>query len=200
MTGYLHPKIWGEYIFDFLKILSTYQYRASCTPYAFFGVTLFHHNPQARVPKTDLNGNKLAQGGGWVNLQPLGTEGQNASLEITDANYKNKPYSRIQIAIPLGIGVRVRVSKNIDISGEFSFRYVFTDYLDDVSTTYIGEDKFVDMTANLLQDRSYEILDFNNRLGQEGRQRGWSKQKDQYIIAEIGLSFNISTYRCPSAN
>ena len=53
--------------------------------------------------------------------------------------------------------------------------------------------------ASLLQDRSYEI-DPANTIGVEGRQRGWSKQKDQYIIAEIGLSINISTYKCPSAN
>ena len=32
-----------------------------------------------------------------------------------------------------------------------------------------------------------------------GAQRGWSKQKDQYVIAEIGISFNIGTYRCPTA-
>jgi hypothetical protein len=47
-----------------------------------------------------------------------------------------------------------------------------------------------------LQDRSFEkgVI-----IGVEGRQRGWSKQKDQYVIAEFGLSFNISTYKCPSA-
>ncbi|HSN62541.1 MAG TPA: hypothetical protein VLR49_16515, partial [Ferruginibacter sp.] len=54
-------------------------------------------------------------------------------------------------------------------------------------------------TAQLLQDRSYEI-DPNNLLGIEGRQRGMSKQKDQYMIVELGLSFNISTYRCPTAD
>jgi hypothetical protein len=52
-------------------------------------------------------------------------------------------------------------------------------------------------TGYKLQDRSYE-LDPNNILGVEGRQRGFSKQKDQYIFAEIGISFNISSYRCPS--
>jgi len=49
-----------------------------------------------------------------------------------------------------------------------------------------------------LQDRSVEI-DPDNPLGVAGRQRGWSKQRDQYIIAEIGITYNISTYRCPTA-
>ena len=31
------------------------------------------------------------------------------------------------------------------------------------------------------------------------RLKGFSKQKDQYAILEIGISFNIMNYRCPSA-
>jgi len=48
----------------------------------------------------------------------------------------------------------------------------------------------------LLQDRSYETGDV---IGIEGRQRGYPKQKDQYIMAEITVSFNLTSYRCPSA-
>jgi hypothetical protein len=51
--------------------------------------------------------------------------------------------------------------------------------------------------AQLLQDRSYETGDI---IGIEGRQRGFSKQRDQYIIAEITFSFNLTSYRCPTAN
>ena len=87
----------------------------------------------------------------------------------------------------------------MNFSIEIGHRFTSTDYLDDVSTTYVGEDKFTPFsTARLLQDRSVE-LDPDNPLGIEGRQRGWSKQRDQYIIAEIGITYNISTYRCPSA-
>jgi hypothetical protein len=69
-----------------------------------------------------------------------------------------------------------------------------------VSTTYVGLDKFTSVNgqtsvAGLLQDRSYET---GIPIGVEGRQRGLSKQKDQFIIAEIGVSFSISTYNCPS--
>ena len=83
---------------------------------------------------------------------------------------------------------------------EVTQRLTNTDYLDDVSTTYAGAVNFTPGTpASLLQDRSYEI-DPANLLGVQGRQRGFSKQKDQYIIAEVGISFNISSYRCPTAN
>ena len=36
-------------------------------------------------------------------------------------------------------------------------------------------------------------------IGVEGRQRGYSKQRDQYVMAELTLSFNLTSYRCPTA-
>jgi len=61
----------------------------------------------------------------------------------------------------------------------------------------VGADKFpVSSDAAQLQDRSYEL---GTPIGIEGRQRGFSKQKDSYAIAEFGISFNITSYCCPSA-
>jgi hypothetical protein len=155
------------------------------TPYITLGVGAFSYDPYAY-----LNGKKEF-------LRPLGTEGQTIG-------YKGrKPYSTTAICIPFGVGIKYNISEKFNLSFEISQRLTNTDYLDDVSTTYIGADRFRlpngDLTtAGLLQDRSYEVLDKNQALlGQEGRQRGFSKQKDQYIIAEVGLTFNISSYRCP---
>ncbi len=151
------------------------------TPYLTLGVGVFTYDPYAY-----LNGQKEF-------LRPLGTEGQLLG-------YKGrKPYSTLAICIPLGIGVKYNISEKMNFSFEIAHRFTNTDYLDDVSTTYIGANKFAPLsTAGFLQDRSVEI-DPDNPLGVEGRQRGWSKQKDQYIIAEIGLTYNISTYKCPTA-
>ena len=85
--------------------------------------------------------------------------------------------------------------------GTIAHRFTTTDYIDDVSKTYIGIDKFPSpnggkSVAAIMQDRSFET---GTPIGIEGRQRGFSKQKDQYAIAEIGISFNITSYRCPSA-
>jgi len=109
-------------------------------------------------------------------------------------------------AVTIGVGVKYNINDRMNLSFEISQRFTTTDYLDDVSTTYIGANNFLPdlpngehTTAYKLQDRSYE-LDPNNVLGVQGRQRGFSKQRDQYIFAEIGLSFNISSYRCPGTN
>lgn len=178
--------------FNFFKFVpGNHDY--AFTPYVTLGVGVFSYDPY-----TYLDGNKEF-------LRPLGTEGQNVQYE------GRKQYSTMAICIPFGVGIKYNISPKINFSFEIANRFTTTDYLDDVSTTYAGAGIAGDpnnfpngpgggfSTARLLQDRSYEI-DPNNLLGRQGRQRGWSKQKDQYVIAEIGLSFNISTYRCPSAN
>ena len=163
------------------------------TPYVTLGVGIFSYDPY-----TLLDGKK-------VFLRPLGTEGQNVG-------YKGrKQYSTMAVCIPFGVGIKYNVSPKINMSIEAGYRFTTTDYLDDVSTTYAGTgisgdaNSFPDgpsgqpSIAKLLQDRSYE-LDPNFILGREGRQRGWSKQKDQYLFAEVGFSFNLSSYRCPTSN
>ncbi|NOT92564.1 type IX secretion system protein PorG [Ferruginibacter sp.] len=161
------------------------------TPYVTIGAGVFSYDPYAY-----LDGKKEF-------LRPLGTEGQ-------IAGYKGrKQYSTMAFCFPLGAGVKYNINERMNLSFEISQRFTTTDYLDDVSTTFVGANNAAAIfpalpngdpsTAYKLQDRSYE-LDPNNLLGAaEGRQRGFSKQRDQYIIAEIGISFNISSYRCPSA-
>lgn len=157
------------------------------TPYVTIGAGIFTYDPYAFL------------GGQKEFLRPLGTEGQTLGYQ------GRRQYNTMAFCFPLGAGIKYNISEKMNISFEVSQRFTTTDYLDDVSTTYIGANRFGVLpngnptTARLLQDRSYE-LDANNIIGVEGRQRGWSKQKDQYLFAEIGISFNISSYRCPSTN
>ena len=155
------------------------------TPYVTLGLGVFTYDPYAY-----LNDKKEF-------LRPLGTEGQTIGYQ------GRKQYSTMAFCLPFGVGIKYNISDKMNLSFEVSQRFTNTDYLDDVSTTFIGASRFPLLpngnasTASILQDRSVEI-DPSNLLGTEGRQRGWSKQKDQYIIAEIGISFNLSSYRCPN--
>ena len=143
---------------DLFENQSTYISRVPWTPYIYLGVAVFHHNPQAQAPEFDAGGNPTGKKGEWVDLQPLGTEGQYAKLEKGDVNYGLKPYKRIQFAIPIGIGARFRINEVIDIAAEFGFRYTFTDYLDDVSGNYVDLDEFGnDNLARAMSYRTNEI-------------------------------------------
>lgn len=168
--------------FNFFKFVPNdpdYQF----TPYVTLGVGVFNYDPYAY-----LDGQKYF-------LRPLGTEGQ------TTGYLGRKEYGSMALCIPFGVGIKYNVNEKMNISFEISNRFTTTDYLDDVSTTYAGGANFppdannIPTAAFYLQDRAYE-KDFTFAQGQ---QRGNAKQKDQYIIAEVGISFNLSTYRCPSA-
>jgi hypothetical protein len=166
--------------FNFFKYIPT-DLDHLFTPYATLGVGVFSYDPYAYY-----NGDK-------VYLRPLNTEGETF--------YQGrKAYGTMAICIPIGFGVKYAVSDKINVSFEISHRFTTTDYIDDVSKTYVGIDKFSTpgspSIAAILQDRSFET---GAPIGVEGRQRGFSKQKDQYAIAEVGISFNIMSYRCPTS-
>jgi hypothetical protein len=122
----------------------TYISRVRWTPYAYGGLAVFHHNPQAKIPQTDLFGQPFENAGQWTDLRPLKTEG--------------KSYSLFQIAIPIGIGARFRLNDVMDFAAEFGVRYTFTDYLDDVSGYYVDLNTFGDNElARALSYRSNEV-------------------------------------------
>lgn len=194
-------------VFDLFENQSTYISRVKWTPYAFLGVAAFHHNPQAQAPATDLNGNPLAQAGQWVDLRPLGTEGQNATLLDTDVNSGIAPYKQIQFAIPFGIGARFRLNEVMDLWADIGFRYTFTDYLDDVSQNYVDLGVFGnDELARAMSYRTNELgppPNPNTYVARDGQTytvqagygsefpdnlRGSKADRDIYMVTSIRLS------------
>lgn len=147
-------------VFDLFKNEGSYLSRVNITPYALIGAAVFHHNPKARVPDSYvLPANPAEQydfpdAGKWVALRPLGTEGQYSDLQPTDANYGIKPYSLWQFAIPVGIGARYRLADALDISFDISVRWLFTDYIDDVSRNYVDLGVLNSDLARAMSDRS----------------------------------------------
>ena len=116
-------------IFDLFKNEGSSLNRVDLTPYFLIGAALFHHNPKALAPnemvlRTD-GPVSIPEGGTWVALQPLGTEGQHAELDQNDANFGIKPYSLWQFAIPIGIGVRYKLANALDLSVDFTFKWLF---------------------------------------------------------------------------
>jgi hypothetical protein len=165
--------------FRFQPEFPEYRY----TPYVSLGIGAFTYDPY-----TYLNGQKYF-------LRPLGTEGQ-GSVAYPD----KKPYSSMAMCFPLGVGLKYGLNEKVNIFGEIVYRFTTTDYLDDVSGTYAPDAFPADPNGNpsvgyLLQDRSYEYGITN--IGIKGRQRGNSSQKDSYVTVQVGVSFNIGSYRCP---
>jgi hypothetical protein len=143
------------------------------TPYVYSGISIFHFNPQAE--------NK---NGEWVNLQELGTEGQGTTLFP-----EKEKYSLIQYSIAMGGGFKIAVNPSFNIILEYGVRKTFTDYLDDVSTTFVGG-----VGNPYPLDMSQEALEMSDpeSTHTRGDQRGDPDKKDWYSFAGITLSFTLN--------
>ncbi len=144
-------------VFDLFENESTYIGRVAWTPYVYVGAAGFLSNPEAQAPATDLQGNALPEAGKWVKLRPLGTEGQYSTLDPTDVNSGIKPYKVAQVAIPFGLGIRLRLTEVLDFWADLGFRYTFTDYLDDVSRNYVDLGVLNSNLAKAMAYRSGEL-------------------------------------------
>jgi hypothetical protein len=145
------------FVFDFIENNNFFFRRPIIAPYIFSGIALFHHNPKAKIPARDVQGNTLPGAGEWIELQPLGTEGQHAKLLETDANFGIRTYRLLQPSIPIGFGARLKYTNQINFFCELSFRYLFTDYVDDVSKNYVDLGVFDNEVARTLSYRGNDI-------------------------------------------
>ncbi|HAI75126.1 MAG TPA: hypothetical protein DCM08_02680 [Microscillaceae bacterium] len=127
-------------IYEFGSSFGRYGRRRTFAPYVFGGLALIHHNPQAGI-----------EGGRWVDLQPLGTEGQGRP------GYRSL-YSKIQAAVPLGVGLRIRVSDRMDVGVETGLRLLLFQYIDDVGGRYARPDDLNSPLAARLANRTLDPI------------------------------------------
>ena len=146
------------------------------TPYVFAGIGLYHFDPYT----SDSTGRKYY-------LKPLSTEGEGF---VTG----RKEYNLTQVSIPFGAGVKMPLSDNINVGFEVGFRKLFTDYLDDVSGTFVAEGI---LSANRgtkaveLAYRGGEVKGGSPVYPSVGAQRGNPKLKDWYYFTGLTLSFRL---------
>ena len=161
-------------------------------PYGVVGIGLLHFKPQGTDPLT----------GEWVDLQPLHTEGQGF------AEYPGrKEYKLSAFQYTLGAGAKYFFSEKVNLSLELLHRTTNTDYLDDVSTTYVDPQTFY---AHMSLAQAQLAQRMANKSGtvfgayKPGDKRGTSTNNDAYFSINLKLGFrlgrggnNYSSTRCP---
>lgn len=151
------------------------------TPYLFGGMGFFAFNPKARY--TD----PLTQETQWYDLQPLTTEGQGTALAPDREVYTLK-----QLSMPFGVGVKYHPSKHFTLSAEYGFRKTWTDYIDDVSTTYVDNrllEQYVGTVGAALADRSGEVEP--GYVNAAGIKRGDDSLDDWFAYFNISASVSF---------
>ena len=145
------------------------------SPYLFAGIAVFHFDPYTK----DSSNRKQY-------LQELGTEGQGFFMD-------RKKYALTQFSIPFGGGIKYSFTDNIRVGLEVGFRKTFTDYLDDLSTSYV--DKKVLLSHNGPQSVAFAFrgdeLKNNLLYPAQGTKRGNPGSKDWYYFTGINVSFRL---------
>lgn len=152
------------------------------TPYLFVGASFFKFKPQGFY------------NGDWYNLQALGTEGQG-----TTAYPNRKPYSLAGFSIPFGMGVKVSLGSSLVLGLEWGLRKTFTDYIDDVSTTYA--DPTVLASQNTPAAAALADPSIGAATERTGFERGNPSTDDWYSFAGLTITFKIKdkSDNCPGA-
>jgi hypothetical protein len=155
------------------KAYSTYLY-------VFGGIGAFYFNPKAKYQGT------------WVALRPLCTEGQGIIPG-------KKKYSPINFSIPLGVGYKVTVNQQWAFGLEFNFRKTFTDYLDDVSSTYVDNGTLYSTKGPIAaavadpNQGNFPVQLDGSGKSKEGMQRGDIKQKDAYMTLMLTFGYYLKS-------
>jgi hypothetical protein len=177
-----------DVVVDLWENRGKFQKRPDYTPYFFTGVNYFLMNPKGKTPD-----------GEWVALKPLHTE--------------NKSYSLHQVAIPVGVGFRYKLSKQLDLAFEMGWRFTMTDYLDDCGTTYVDAASLggASSMSNIMANRTMEAYNSDQQLkdyidargqlttdsngqptvagyGNAGDKRG-DENRDWYIVTGFHLTY-----------
>ncbi len=134
--------------------------------YIFTGISGFKFNPQGFY------------NGGWVDLQPLGTEGQGSFLYPEREKYK-----LFSIGIPIGVGYKLNLNSNLALNIAWSWTLTTTDYIDDVSLNYVN--------SNLLSEQAQNLADKSFLGFSEGDQRGNSENMDKFGFFGVSLVYKI---------
>jgi opacity protein-like surface antigen len=146
------------------------------TPYVFGGIALYHFNPYT----SDTLGSKYF-------LKPLSTEGEGF------VQGRNN-YNLTQFAIPFGGGVKLSLSENVNVGLELGTRKLFTDHLDDVSTSYVDQALLFTNRGSKAVELAFRGDELKNGSSYPagGSMRGGAK-KDWYYFTGLTVSFRLGT-------
>jgi hypothetical protein len=86
--------------------------------------------------------------------------------------------------MPLGAGVRFELTRRVGLALEAGYRFTFSDYLDDVSTTYPAA--AVDPLRASFIDRGPQV---GTPPAEPGSMRGNPNNKDGYLSLGIKLEY-----------
>ena len=134
----------------------------SFQPYASIGVSIMYFNPKADIQN---------EFGSYVFLNDVltSTNGEATSLdnifETSHSEINTFTYSKLAFGVPVGIGLKLKISDFVSLNTLLSYHFNFTDNIDNVSSNH-----------------SSDLVEFNDK-------------NDNSITAVFGFTFNPSNFK-----
>lgn len=155
--------------------------KKKAVPFLSAGLAIYTHNPQAIERVGESSGTRVER---EIPLISLGTEGQ--GLEDYPDRKRYLPWG---VAVPFGLGVKGNLGTGMTYQVEWVGRKVWTDYLDDVSTTYVAEEDYNGIAADWARRDENELREGESWMGV---QRGDPGRDDRYGYFLFSLGFRVS--------
>ncbi len=151
------------------------------TPYVFAGIGAFYGNPYTKDDENEK-----------VFLRNMSTEGQGLP------QYPGREvYPLVNAMFPIGGGIKALIGKTVLISAEIGFRYTATDYLDDVSRSYVNLDTLMaykGQKAVALSYRGNRQVEWSGEYPNYEFQRGDFKRNDWYWTAGVSIGVYFDAF------
>jgi len=129
------------------------------------------------TPRAKLNGT-------YHKLRPLGTEGQGID--------RGKDiYSKSSLNLPAVFGYRYKLNSRYVLGLEINVRKSFSDYLDDVSTTYTDNDILRETRGDIAADLADRSQDGTKKI--KGASRGNPGAKDNYGYLVLTFAYFVGS-------
>lgn len=165
----------GNNRYGIKKTYSAASRKLSHNVFGFIGVGAFYYNPQGRTAS-----------GSYVKLRPLHTEGQGLPGGP-------KQYSNFSVAIPIGAYYKVIIDKKWSLGIEIAWRKTFTDYIDDVGSSYYDKAALAaaygDQSAQMADPSKGDIPGASLPAADGTPAVRGDKQKDSYMSVEITAGY-----------
>jgi hypothetical protein len=171
-------EIQGGLELNMLPVDVTYR---KVSPYVFASFAMFYHNPYTNGLVDEK-----------VFLRPLSTEGQGLPTYP-----ERKKYNLVNVAMPLGGGFKFFVGKKVMLTTEFGVRFTTTDYIDDVSQSFVNMDSLYFYRGRQSVDLSYrqdELPNWDKAYPGYGYQRGDNRKYDMYWFAGLGVNIYFNSF------
>ena len=152
------------------------------SPYVMAGVGIFSFYPTGYYK------------GNWYRLRRLHTEGQ-TSVEFPE----RKEYNLKSICFPMGLGLRYEINHKINLRVEGIYRNTLSDYLDDVSKTYVDPDVVKRRAPKAEREEAVAFAQMYKQVFPNanfvGRNRGNANTTDKYFTINFKVGYVLGRTR-----